>query len=266
MSCIEIINFLAFPLIPVFLVFLLVFSPTAGWATAKIQTGKDGDELRSIREELIKSELAQLNSANVSKNEDFSTYLYSKLSHSIDYAISRHDWYEEQRGKVLQYIISLTAIVIAFSGAILGYKGSQIEDIISPLGGAATTALIIVNYSIINYNLQLDADRPYRLISDVRHWFFRYNISEKGNYADEYYSTISKANKVKTQREKFFSRIVEIDSFKKHLREDYEQLFILHVLQNYKSDSLKRLRWSLAYLVSFLSIEFIIFAINIWHV
>jgi hypothetical protein len=270
MTCIEFLNyvtnFLAFPLLPILLLFMLWRSPKAGWSSSKIKLGSDKEKLTQLQNSTIQAEISNLQNYISNETIDFGSYVQNKVAHSIDYAISRHDWYEQQRGKVLQYTISITAIIITVVGALLSYDAFDINELRSPLYGSATIALIIINFSIIYYNVQLDADRPYRLVSDIRHWFFRYNIVDESSKADKQLSAISKAEAVITQRNNFFSRVLELDNIEKHLREDYEQLFILHVLQNYKTDSLKKMRWTLAYLVIFISFEIILLFIIAWHV
>jgi hypothetical protein len=50
----------------------------------------------------------------------------------------------------------------------------------------------------------------------------------------------------------------------KSLREDLEQLFILQVLQLYKTESLTRLRWLLAYGVLVLPLQFALCFWALW--
>ena len=69
------------------------------------------------------------------------------------------------------------------------------------------------------------------------------------------------AESVADERERFFSRIGENFSLKASLREDLEQLFILHTLQRYKSESLKRMRWVLSYFLVFAALQLFMFVL-----
>jgi hypothetical protein len=118
-------------------------------------------------------------------------------------------------------------------------------------------AVIALCFAIYHYNKELGADRPYRFISDIRTWYFRYNLPEHSSSGDS--AMLSAANDVANQRKQFFSRVVDNIAPDTSLREDIEQLFILQVLQRYKSESLHSLQWILTYTIFALIAQFVLY-------
>ena len=108
--------------------------------------------------------------------------------------------------------------------------------------------------ALLRYNAELDGDRPYRLVSDIRFWYFRYNIPTHSESVSGG-SVLNSAGSVLRERANFIDRISKNFTLKNSIREDLEQIFILQVLQRYKSESLTRMRWSLVYLICCFTIQ-----------
>jgi hypothetical protein len=120
---------------------------------------------------------------------------------------------------------------------------------------STAAVLIIALFRIVSlYDAELDQDRPYRMVSDVRYWFFRYSLPDRGRRAGEA-DAATLATEVVKEREKYFDRVLANSSLPISIREDLEQLFILHVLQRYKQQSLQAMRWVLSSLVQVLAVE-----------
>lgn len=110
-----------------------------------------------------------------------------------------------------------------------------------------------ITRAVFLYNIELDADRPYRLVSDVRHYYYVYNMPEPINKNGNKYTDI--ANIVCDKRNEFINRITENFDGIESTREDIEQIFILQTLQMHKSRSLKKMRNNLSSLLIFGALE-----------
>lgn len=178
------------------------------------------------------------------------TYQIEKIYRAIQYVIARHDWYETQRTIILGFVLTISGLVFAGMAAYLGAEEGQLPESAKLIIASIGLTLFIGVFSIIHlYNKELDQDRPYRLIADIRHWFFRYSLSERTKDYQERMDYANIASDVLAQKEKFFDRILGVSSLEESIREDLEQLFILHVLVKHKSDSLQKMRSCLMYLV-----------------
>jgi hypothetical protein len=172
-------------------------------------------------------------------------YLTKKVFAALDYAIKRHDWFEDQRSRIFQ--VSLTILSIVLGVLAIGAKAS--DSLTAPypfilLVFAGGTTILLIRMLWL-YSSELNADRPYRLVSDVAFWYFRYNLPGESHGRSFHADAQAAASAVLKEREIFFRRIVANFPIIESMREDIEQLFILHVLQRYKSESLKQLQWVL---------------------
>jgi hypothetical protein len=227
---------------------------------------KPGPELEAKAEALRAKEICSLHEIALSvKPEDTFAYLREKLFRAIDYAIRRHDWYEEQRARVFQQVMTSALWILTASVTIVGIgiradagtvgKRFASLELLLGLSVLVIIALVSLLRAVVLYNSELDANRPYRLISDIRFWFFRYNMPAHLAAASTKDDIHAQGEAVISERERFFSRIKANLNLEPSLREDFEQLFILQVLQRYKSDSLRYLRYLLSYLSVFFGIE-----------
>lgn len=221
----------------------------------------DDDLKRSVDElkaSLIREETATLEkhqTLNHPEDNQFAS-VREKVLQAIDYAIKRHDWYEDQRFRIFQVILGVATLALTFAGFYLkSPPGSGL--FYWAFGGLVVFIFMALVAGVVLYNRELDADRPYRAIADIRFWFFRYNLP--GHSSGEAPSRfLSRVQAVADERRRFFKRIVETLGPYQFLREDLEQLFILQVLQRHKTESLRRLRWRSGYTVILLPLQFTI--------
>lgn len=244
-------------------IFLIVVTirPKGIWQIGKMleQDDESRGKIASIVDIAQKREINTINSLIkkfVNTTDEINEiYLKDKISNSIDYAIKRHDWYEDQRFRIFQFIIAVSTVILTVVGLSIDSQfitQNRLHVILFGLIFIALTSIILSSYI---YNAELDGDRSYRLVSDIRFWFFRYNLPEHSDKADSQSALVERAKEVLSQRERFFDRASENFNLDKSIREDLEQIFILHTLQRYKSESLSQLRWLLPYLVIFFAIE-----------
>ncbi|WP_343315421.1 hypothetical protein AAIB41_11440 [Brucella sp. BE17] len=252
-------------LLPLLFLASLFFLPNGMWKAG--QTLKGNPEIRKKAAEARQSEVDRLNAGLINsigqlKNQLDGYYQIEKIYKAIQYVIARHDWYETQRSVILGYVLTITGIVFAGITAYLATINDLVPErsliIIASIGMTLTIGL----FNIVHlYNKELDQDRPYRLIADIRHWFFRYSMPDK---IKDYQGRMDYTNiaiDVISEKEKFFNRVMEVSSLGESVREDLEQLFILHILVKHKSESLQKMRSSFTFLVFFLNISAVYFFI-----
>lgn len=206
-----------------------------------------------VREKALIKPLVDL--ISIPTSDKTNDYFRQKVFATIDYAIKRHDWYEEQRARLLQ--ISITVITLNISAIAIIAKSNIIIDFstVYLVSCVAIISLLSLVKLLYLYNIELDADRPYRNYSDIRWWYFRYNFQPAStNIPDQEWAL--------KQRFLFFKRIEQCSTLEQSLREDLEQLFILQILQRYKSESLRQIRWAASYFYIFAAIEIVLFTLS----
>lgn len=257
--CVEnVFQILLMAVYPIFLYFAL---PEGHWTVKGrfSRTEQIKNEIDAIRSELHQTESAILES-HVSTIEPLKgEYLTGRIGHAIDYAIGRHDWYEEQRTKILTTILTLGTFSIAVVALFLGAGASKQAAFMG--SGYVWVVATTILCAVYHFNDELDQDRSYRLVSDIRTWFFRYNLPERSsnNMSDP----IAAASAVREERKRFLERIAENLDLQRALREDFEQIFVLQVLQRYKNESLTKLRHLLLYMCAFESVLFLLAFIHV---
>lgn len=248
MMTLCVFDYLATLGIPILFCVALIFAPSGVWKMGSRL--KRDDRIRNQMKEFQENELRKINDdflTNFDKtelNKATITYQLQKIHASINYAIARHDWYEAQRSGLITKLLTLIGLSFTVLGLYIGQQQSSLGGtaflIISSTG---FTLMISLLYGIHLYNSELDQDRPYRLVSDVRFWYFRYNFPDKINRYGERIDYLSIAKEVLDEREDYLDRILDLSELNNSVREDLEQLFILHVLNRYKSESLNKIRW-----------------------
>jgi hypothetical protein len=262
----------------VFIAFLICMSflPQGIWQIGRFRRPDDfaadasnlRDRLSAIRKQQAGSEVAEIEKILSRMLDDPAMrdaksydYFTQKISASIEYSIKRHDWYEDQRARLFQASLTLMTGVLAVVAIALRaastVTASQ-EKALIVLGLITVGSVLRV---ILLYNRELDADRPYRLIADIRLWFFRYNLPGVGGKRTTKRNALSSAEDVASERKRFMSRVLENTDLALSIREDLEQIFTLQVLQRYKSESLTRIRWALSYFLMFASIQLLVFSV-----
>jgi hypothetical protein len=235
------------------LLIAVFWGPVPKWNTrnARLQVADIAETARAAERAL----LAPLTAALTREQPDQTAYDYfvKKLFAAIDYAVKRHDWFEDQRSRIFQTTLTLLSAVLAVV-AIIAKVGVNKPLPLILLITAAGTSIVFVKMAWL-YSKELNADRPYRLVSDVVFWFFRYNLpsTPMGGFTAE--TAKAAATKVLEERKRFFDRVTEHFPLFKSVREDIEQLFILQVLQHYKSESLTKMQWLLNYFIIFACLQ-----------
>jgi hypothetical protein len=240
-----------------------IWLPKGYWKTSR-RVGKESPETHAAIEQLhkqLQEEERSLISPHATAPTNPLNDFREKLSHAIDYAIGRHDWYEDQRSRMFQTILAVLTFTLAAAGVSLKESTSTWVSY-SAIGFFIISIIALVRGAFL-YNKELDADRPYRRISNIRTWYFRYNLPKHSSDLEKGSDVLANAQAVADERKRFAARIVDNFDAVKSTREDMEQLFILHVLQRYKSESLARLRWLVVYTMAALFIQFFLYVLSV---
>jgi hypothetical protein len=192
-------------------------------ALSRLRDKQEGGELAAVKIALVEA-LA----ADQSKSFD---YFSKKMFAAIDYAIKRHDWYEEQRSKLFQAALTIMTGVLTVIALIVRAGNSLDANSRLALDYLGAITLVAVLRIVALYHAELDRDRPYRLISDIRFWYFRYNLPSRSVRGVNKDNAEALAQEVARERSRFFDRAIANTSLSDSIREDFEQLFILHTLQ-----------------------------------
>ncbi|MFB0520563.1 MAG: hypothetical protein ACETWD_03925 [Desulfatiglandales bacterium] len=207
---------------------------------------KGDDDLKTFFEK-AKQKAQQLENSKVEEIDADKAHLKDlreRLYHMIQYAIGRHDWYDNQRHLLLQIGLALMAAGAAISAVVANLVG-KVHPITGILFWIIGISFLLTGFSLLYfYNRGLERKHPYRKIVDIRSWFFAYTfpsglpdrISNKPDTAKR------EVNEVIDALENFLDRWLE---FAKNdlafLKEDLEQVFILQLLQRYRSQQVKKM-------------------------
>lgn len=172
-------------------------------------------------------------------------FFQDRLYRMVDYAVGRHDWYEEQRGKLFQAALGMISFIAAAIAITTSFNDhSRVFVVTFYLG------LISLGYAacriIFLYTKVSEKNHPYRRAADIKSWYYRYAF-ESGSVIDdldELFASEDKDRAVEDTRENFRSFLRKIDqkSIKDSaIHEDLQQVFILYLLQNYRQINLKEM-------------------------
>ncbi len=206
----------------------------------------------------LKEDIVQLEQMD----EDAKQKLSDRLYKMIEYSIGRHDWYDEQRNKLLQLGIAILGAAAVISAVVLslGEKFSLFSGILLWLFvlGLFSTGLLL----IINYSSTIGQNHPYRELVDIRSWYFKYSFPSglKESLSSKKETAKIEIKEVVDAFKNYLTRWVEYATKKdEFIKEDLEQVFILQLLQRYRFQQLKRmsniLKWGLIASCSFLIIS-----------
>lgn len=226
-------------------IYCIMQRPDVRWKMAKkAKGGGRSSDIDALRVDMIKDEMAKI-AALVSRDppddtkDSIGVVLRDKIYRAIEYAIKRHDWYEDQRSRIFGVILAVATLTIAILGWSFKNTGS-VHVVFWPL---ILNMIFSVAFAVYYYNEELDGDRSYQLVSDIRFWFFRYNFKTPAEFSEKPNDSLARAALVKFERDVFMKRVLGDFSVVGSMREDLEQLFILHLLQRSKTKSLSVLRW-----------------------
>jgi hypothetical protein len=160
-----------------------------------------------------------------------------RLGKMIEYGVSRVDYYENLRHRYLTIGLGLFAGGIAF-GALLARAKEHIPHSALLWGLFSMLAVLLTGLILlIYYNLTTAKEYAYRVIADIRSWYFRYHLpsNRKLVLSKNREKAVGQAREMTTALEHFLNRWLEFASEKgRFIAEDLEQVFILFVLQRYK--------------------------------
>ncbi|BCM21160.1 hypothetical protein [Mesorhizobium sp. J8] len=160
----------------------------------------------------------------------------------IEYAVGRHDWYEDQRGKLFQAALGMLSFIAAAAAIVNSVGGSKYFVFFLGMG------LIILGITacrlIMMYTEVSEKNHPYRKAADIKSWYYRYTVS--GDIIDDLDVLVGqdKEAAVEDVRKNFRAFLTAISGSidaKVLLKEDLQQVFILYLLQNYRQMNLKRM-------------------------
>ncbi|MGE4193717.1 MAG: hypothetical protein AB7E51_10040 [Pseudodesulfovibrio sp.] len=169
---------------------------------------------------IAKAHLEKLNATGTLNIDKLS----SRLKEMINYAISRHDWYEGQRGKYLSIAIAL--IAVSATGTLILSKISTHIDHNAIVFFLIALMIIILGsfYIIFKFGTLIEGNYPHREHADIRSWYFRYNINSSKNITDQFNFYVKS----------WLEYATDID----FAAEDLEQVFILFIIQWHRSKNL----------------------------
>jgi len=238
---------------PILFIGGLIFAPSGIWKMGRRLS--DNDNIKTSVERTQKEELSIIEQNITNNVTDDGSYQLSKIGSAIDYAIGRHDWYENQRSVIFRYLLTVSGLVFTGIGIYAKVYNTLTHFEIFAILSIGITVVIAVFVALHFYNSELDQDRPYRLVSDICHWYFRYPLPKRAAHVGERLDIENIANEVLAERDSYMKRVMKFTSLSKSIREDLEQLFILHVLQRYKHESLSKMRWLFSYFIGMLFFE-----------
>lgn len=167
-----------------------------------------------------------------------------RLYRMIDYAIKRHDWYEDQRNKALSLAVTLLGLS---SFLVAGLLNSEVKLMFWFRVSAGFTLISIVLTAlliIIEYARGAQENYTHRALADIRSWFFAYAIGNQVADAARLSPNNDTANRatIMAAWEKFVTGWMEIQKdATSRATEDLEQVFILYLFQAIRRVSLRRM-------------------------
>lgn len=171
--------------------------------------------------------------------------LQNRLNDMIQYAVGRHDWYEDQRGKLFQAALAMISFIAAAAAIATSLTKDSYFFLFTFYFG-----LLILGYAacriIFLYTEVSEKDHPYRRVADIKSWYYRYSLKNEQITDDMngIYFSEEKDNILDDVREDFsiFVKNLSGNFFQtEYLYDDIQQLYILYTLQNYRQKNLKKM-------------------------
>jgi hypothetical protein len=195
-------------------------------------------------------------------------YLQDRLYRMIDYGAGRQDWYEDQRHRFLQIGLGLLAAGAAGAAFVATVVSAQAMGT-KLAAWLATICLLGVGLAlVVFYNRQTGLDHPYRRVVDIKTWYFKYTFPSR--LADR---QSRKLHRAKTQVQEivdsmpvFLERLFSVrEEEQGFIKEDLEQVFVLQLLQRYRSQQVKKLSnilsWGLSAFVGLMILSIVFFLV-----
>jgi len=167
-----------------------------------------------------------------------------RLYRMIDYAIKRHDWYEDQRNKTLALAIALLGLS---SFLVSGLLSSGASDLLyfRIYGGLTIGSIILTSLTVIfEYAKGAQEKYTHRSLADIRSWFFAYAINDSVIRSSVYDCNKNKENERRLINawETFVQEWGNRQGNQQSIAiEDLQQVFILYLFQGIRRNSLRRM-------------------------
>ncbi|ESY22419.1 MULTISPECIES: hypothetical protein [unclassified Mesorhizobium] len=169
--------------------------------------------------------------------------LQDRAYRMIEYAVGRHDWYEDQRGKLFQAALGMLSFIAAAAAIVNSVGGSRYFVFFLGLGLVVlgiTACRLIVMYTHVS-----EKNHPHRKAADIKSWYYRYTVSgDVIDDLDDLFGHDDKEAAVEDVRRNFRNFLKAISGSLDRevmLKEDLQQVFILYLLQNYRQTNLKKM-------------------------
>jgi hypothetical protein len=162
--------------------------------------------------------------------------IQERLWNMIQYAIARHDYFDDYRTRYLTIATALVsvagAVVAILVSAKIGLSALGIYASFIVLGGTGV-------YMFWRFQVETSPNYPYRKVSKVTSWIYFYNLIRNEKLLRE--SLPESASELREQAaqdylaglEKFTTDWSSMNEWE-HVQEDIEQVLILFTLQAYK--------------------------------
>jgi len=217
---------------------------------------KNNKMFREVFEEKIKKNIKSI-LKHQNKEE-----IKERLKRMINYAVSRHDYYESYRRNYLNISIGIIGFAGILSTLVLNLiKNISINSLSFFIFGIFylfATGFILIWY----YARKTSPDYPYRLWADTKSYFHKYSL-QKVEYIDNMFENKNKKNsRAKNTADNFLKfSLAWLDLLhdeEKIILEDLEQVYILFLLQDYKRKFTKEMAKALSFGISIASFSFLI--------
>jgi len=202
---------------------------------------KEFAEIKAKAQELEKKAISD---AKIDQGQE--ELIRDRLYRMIDYAINRHDWYDDQRYRFLQIGLALMAAGAALLSAFAALSKTLMIStyVFFCLLGIGISVFLTGLSLVYLYNQGVARNHPYRKIVDISSWYFAYNFPS--GLSDHLSSSRDIAKKQVQESfeclEKFFDRWLQLAKERQgFLKEDLEQAFILLLIQRYRYQQVKKM-------------------------
>ena len=213
---------------------------------ASESAGQDRREQFSTQREAAQEAKLQImrNLTNGQSGRIKGDQIADRLNNMIGYAAGRLDYYEDLKHRNLTLGLALFAAALTFGGLL-----TRAPAFLSPASIVAAALLVLVvlgtGWRMINYySSTSEPEYSYRMIADIRSWFYRYSLPASSNplLSEDDEVASAQVNAVRSELEIFVSRWLEYATdTEKLVAEDLEQVFILFTLQRAKAQEVARM-------------------------
>jgi len=161
----------------------------------------------------------------------------------IDYAIKRHDWYEDQRNKTLSLSIALLGLSSFLVAGLLNAEVKQMHWFRLFAGFSILSIVVTALLVIREYVAGAQKLYTHRSLADIRSWYFAYVVKDSIVTAATQDLTSNSKNEeiISTAWETFLRGWIEYQGPMHRGIEDLQQVFVLYLFQGIRQRSLRRM-------------------------